>query len=116
MERKAQYQKNVGLNIDRFVEEEGISFVRSVNTYGKIYHRVCILPSYVMLVLGKSHMDELGHGGFKKGVEKLRQWCWWKSCNEDMKHFCKACKICKLYKSYNQIKAPVLEHPETSYV
>ena len=47
-------------------------FVKSVNDYGKIFYRICNTPDYVMLALEKSHVDETGHGGYKKYIEKLR--------------------------------------------
>ena len=68
------------------------------------------------MALERSHVGELKHAGFKKGVENLRRWAWWRSCNEDMRKYCKSCKVCKLNKSYNEVKAPVLEHPEASHI
>ena len=68
------------------------------------------------MALSRSHDSETGHGGFIRTIEKIKSWCWWNTCVNDAKNYCKACRTCKMNKFHLEKPIPILSHPPVNKV
>ena len=94
----------------------GILFITAANAYGMPHKRVCLPPPFHKMALSRTHDHEVGHGAFRRTVERLKSWCWWSSCINDAYRYCKACRVCKVNKYHLEKPVPILSHPEVSRV